>query len=68
MAKQPKQLDGLFHDGLKAAYFAGKKILAALPRLAKAARNEDLRATLVKHERETANQVSRLEQVFVLMG
>jgi len=68
MAKQPKQLDGLFHDGLKTAYFAGKKILGALPRLAKATRNEELIAAFVKHQGETANQVSRLEEVFVLIG
>src|SRR5438874_1709715 len=39
MAKQPKALDELFHDTLKDIYYAEKKILTALPKMAKAARN-----------------------------
>jgi ferritin-like metal-binding protein YciE len=64
MAKEPKQLDELFHDTLKDIYFAEKKILAALPKMAKAAQNDDLKAAFEKHEAETEEQVSRLEQVF----
>jgi ferritin-like metal-binding protein YciE len=63
MAKEPKQLDELFHDTLKDIYFAEKKILAALPKMAKAAQNDDLKAAFEKHEAETEEQVSRLEQV-----
>jgi Domain of unknown function (DUF892) len=37
MAKEPKKLDELFHDTLKDIYFAEKKILATLPKMAKAA-------------------------------
>jgi ferritin-like metal-binding protein YciE len=36
MAKEPKKLDDLFHDTLKDIYFAEKKILTALPKMAKA--------------------------------
>src|SRR5689334_8181267 len=36
MAKEPKTLDDLFHDTLKDIYFAEKKILATLPKMAKA--------------------------------
>ena len=32
--KEPKQLDELFHEGLKDLYFAEKKILVALPKMA----------------------------------
>jgi ferritin-like metal-binding protein YciE len=67
MAKQPKQLDKLFHDGLKDIYFAEKKIVSALPKMAKAAQNEDLKAAFEKHEAETEGQISRLEQVFDLI-
>jgi ferritin-like metal-binding protein YciE len=67
MAKQPKQLAELFHDTLKDIYYAEKKILAALPKMAKAAQNEDLKAAFQKHEAETEEQVSRLEQVFELI-
>ena len=35
MAKEPKQLDELFHDTLKDIYYAEKKILSALPKMAK---------------------------------
>ena len=68
MAKAPKQLADLFHDTLKDVYFAEKKILVALPKMAKAARNDDLRAAFEKHEGETEDQVERLEQVFAEIG
>jgi len=67
MAKAPKQLDELFHDTLKDIYYAEKKILAALPKMAKAAQNEDLTAAFEKHQGETEEQISRLEQVFELI-
>jgi ferritin-like metal-binding protein YciE len=68
MAKEPKQLDALFHDTLKDIYFAEKKILTALPKMAKAAQAEELRAAFEKHESETEGHVERLEQVFELIG
>ena len=64
MAKQAKQLDELFHDTLKDIYFAEKKILAALPKMAKAAQSEELQAAFTKHRGETEGHVERLEQVF----
>ena len=36
MAKEPKKLEDLFHDTLKDIYFAEKKILTTLPKMAKA--------------------------------
>jgi ferritin-like metal-binding protein YciE len=39
MAKEPKTLDDLFHDTLKDIYFAEKKILATLPKMARAAQS-----------------------------
>jgi len=67
MAKE-KTLHELFHDTLKDIYFAEKKILTALPKMAKAAQSEDLRAAFEKHEGETEQQVARLEQVFKSIG
>jgi len=64
MAKEPKKLDDLFHDTLKDIYYAEKKILGALPKMAKAAQNADLKAAFEKHKGETEEQISRLEQVF----
>jgi ferritin-like metal-binding protein YciE len=67
MAKQ-KTLQDLFHDTLKDIYFAEKKILTALPKMAKAAQSSELRVAFEKHEGETEQQVERLEQVFDLLG
>jgi ferritin-like metal-binding protein YciE len=67
MAKEPKMLDELFHDTLKDIYFAEKKILAALPKMAKAAESEELAAAFEKHHGETEEHVERLEQVFALI-
>ena len=64
MAKEPKKLDELFHDTLKDIYFAEKKILATLPKMAKAAQSEELRAAFEKHEAQTQDQIGRLEEVF----
>jgi ferritin-like metal-binding protein YciE len=68
MAAKEKTLEDLFHDTLKDIYFAEKKILTALPKLAKAANSEDLKAAFAKHIGETEGQVERLERVFALIG
>jgi ferritin-like metal-binding protein YciE len=68
MAKKLKLLSDLFHDTLKDVYFAEKKILTTLPKMAKAAQSKELKAAFVKHERETRGQVKRLEQVFKIFG
>jgi ferritin-like metal-binding protein YciE len=67
MAKDGKTLRDLFHDTLKDIYFAEKKILTTLPKMAKAARSEDLRAAFDKHHGETEGHVARLEEVFQLI-
>jgi ferritin-like metal-binding protein YciE len=67
MAKEPKTLDDLFHDTLKDIYFAEKKILATLPKMAKAAQSEELKATFEKHRTETEGQIERLEKVFAVI-
>ncbi|HEY2685864.1 MAG TPA: DUF892 family protein [Steroidobacteraceae bacterium] len=59
-----KTLNDLFHDTLKDIYFAEKKILSALPKMAKAAQSEELRAAFEKHQVETEGQIERLESVF----
>lgn len=64
MAKATKTLETLFHDTLKDIYFAEKKILTTLPKMAKAAQSKDLKAAFEKHRTETEGQIERLEQVF----
>jgi ferritin-like metal-binding protein YciE len=59
-----KNLQELFHETLKDIYFAEKKILSALPKMAKAAKSQDLKAAFQKHEAETEEHVARLEKVF----
>src|ERR1700761_2055430 len=68
MSKKTKMLQDLFHDTLKDVYFAEKKILTALPKMAKAAQSEELAAAFEKHEGETEQQIERLEQVFEEIG
>jgi len=63
-----KTLADLFLDTLKDIYFAEKKILTALPKMAKAAQSDDLKAAFDKHEGETEGQVARLERVFKSIG
>jgi len=67
MAAKEKTLQDLFLETLKDIYYAEKKILTALPKMAKASHSEELRAAFEKHQRETEGQVERLERVFDLM-
>jgi ferritin-like metal-binding protein YciE len=59
-----KNLQKLFYETLKDIYYAEKKILSALPKMAKAAQSQDLKAAFEKHETETEEHVTRLEKVF----
>jgi ferritin-like metal-binding protein YciE len=59
-----KDLQELFHETLKDIYFAEKKILGALPKMAKAAQSEQLRAAFERHKAQTEEHVARLERVF----
>jgi ferritin-like metal-binding protein YciE len=68
MAKVSKKLDELFHDTLKDIYYAEKKILSTLPKMAKAAHSPELRAAFEKHRGETEGHVERLEQVFAIIN
>ena len=65
---QEKNLNDLFLDTVKDIYFAEKQILKSLPKMAKAANSDKLRAAFEKHHAETEVQVERLEQIFELLG
>jgi ferritin-like metal-binding protein YciE len=67
MTAKDKDLNDLFHDTLKDIYFAEKQILKALPKMAKAASSDKLRAAFEKHHDETEGQVERLEKIFELI-
>ena len=62
-----KDLSALFLDTLKDIYYAEKQILKALPKMAKAARSDQLRAAFEKHHEETGGQIGRLDQIFEMM-
>jgi len=61
-------LDELFHDELKDIYWAEKHLLKALPKLQKAATSEELKNALNEHLEITREHVSRLENVFEILG
>ncbi|HMS67865.1 MAG TPA: ferritin-like domain-containing protein [Saprospiraceae bacterium] len=65
---QSSQLMELFEDQLKDIYWAEKALLKAIPKMIKNATSEELVEALKSHLTETENQVSRLEQVFTVIG
>ena len=62
-----KTLSDLFLDTLKDIYYAEKQILKALPKMAKAAQDPELKAGFETHRAETEVHVERLEQVFQML-
>lgn len=67
MAKE-KTLNDLFHDTLKDIYYAERKILKTLPKMARAAQSDELKAAIEKHKDQTEGQIERLQQVFEILG
>jgi ferritin-like metal-binding protein YciE len=67
-SKDIKTMDDLFLHTLQDIYYAEKQILKALPTMIDKATNRDLTAGFKKHLEETEKQVSRLEQVFEMLG
>src|SRR5262244_629635 len=63
-----KDLNVLFLDTLKDIYYAEKQIYKSLPKMAKAASSDQLRAAFEKHHDETEGQIERLEKIFELIG
>lgn len=61
-------LETMFHDMLRDIYYAERKILKSLPKMARAAQSPDLKAAFQQHKSETEVQVERLQQVFELLG
>jgi ferritin-like metal-binding protein YciE len=63
-----KTLKDLFVDQLQDAYNAETQLTKALPKMAKAAKSDSLRAGFEQHLKETQNQIGRLERVFEQVG
>jgi|SRR5687768_7276045 len=62
------ELEKFMYDSLKDIYWAEKHLIKAIPKLSKAATNEELIAALDEHLEVTEEHVARLEQVFELLG
>ncbi len=59
-----KTLEDLFLDSLADMYYAEKQLTKALPKMAKTATHEDLRAAFESHLAETKGHVMKVEEVF----
>jgi ferritin-like metal-binding protein YciE len=61
-------LQELYVEGLKDLYSAENQILKALPRMTKAATHQELKRAFTQHERQTREQVRRLERILRELG
>jgi ferritin-like metal-binding protein YciE len=61
---QKDSLRELYIDELRDLYNAETQLVKALPKMAKAASNDQLREAFEEHLRQTTEHVSRLEQIF----
>ncbi len=61
-------MNDLYYAMLKDIYFAEKKLLKALPKMAKNATSPALRSSIQGHLEETNTHVERLEEVFESLG
>ncbi len=62
------KLETFFMDALKDIYWAEKHLTKALPKMKKAATSEALQNAFEEHLTQTEEHVSRLEQVFEMLG
>lgn len=53
---------------MKDIYYAERKILKALPKMARAASDEKLENAFEKHREQTQTHVERLQQCFEILG
>jgi len=59
--------NSLLEDELKDIYDFEKRLVRAIPKMAKAANSEELRSGLMEHLEVTRNHVERIEQAFELL-
>jgi ferritin-like metal-binding protein YciE len=63
-----KTMNDLLITFMQDVYYAERQILKALPKLAKASENEELKNALMHHREETQGQVDRLQKAFDALG
>ena len=61
-------MEKLFIDQLKDLYYVEKTQVKALGKMAKKATTEELRDILVEHQEVSQEQLSRLDQIFEILG
>jgi ferritin-like metal-binding protein YciE len=61
-----KSMEDLFIHQLKDIYYAEKKLVQNLPKMAKKAESDELAEAIEHHFGETQKQVARLEEIFEL--
>ena len=66
--KDIKTMNDLFVHQLQDIYYAEQQLTKALPKMAEAARFDQLRELLEQHLVETENQVERINECFDLLG
>jgi ferritin-like metal-binding protein YciE len=62
------QLKEIYVEELKDLYSAENQLVKALPKMAKAATSDDLRAGFEEHLQQTKGHVQRLEDIFKTLG
>ena len=67
-AVKDSRLAEFLHDEIKDIYWAEKHIVAALPKMKKAATSQELKDAFEEHLTVTKTHVERLEKVFSLLG
>lgn len=64
MAETIKTLSDLYIESLRDLYSAETQIVEALPKMAKAVEDEELRAGFEEHLKQTKGQIERLDNIF----
>lgn len=63
-----KTLDDLFVHFVRDIYYAEKQVLKTLPKMARKADSDELKAAFEHHREETEGQIENLEKVFEILG
>ena len=66
--KDIKTMEDLFLHQLQDIYYAEQQLTKALPKMAEAARFDQLRELFEQHLAETENQIERINECFELLG
>ena len=66
--KNDSRLEEFFHDEVKDIYWAEKHLVKTLPKMQRAASSSDLKSAFVQHLEVTKGHITRLEEVFGILG